>query len=302
MAWEDVAGEVLRRSERELLSDGKAREWELALLARRIPHRIERSAQGWRLLVPPRFEDIAVAELVAYEEENRPLPPPPSFPVVGITLPSLWVLLALVAFYAATGPGAGLLGLDQVDWKELGSANARDILNGQVWRLVTALTLHGDEAHLLGNVFIGGVFFVILCREIGSGMGWFLIVLSGVFGNLLNTVVQGPGHDSLGASTAVFGAVGILGGLRVLRGQKIDPGRVLVPVGAGLALLAMLGMGGGRTDIGAHVFGFLCGLVLGGLAGLRLNTSGLPEPRVALVLALVATLIPVLAWCAALFS
>ena len=302
MAWEDVAGEALRLSGRELLSDGKAREWELALLARRIPHRVERSAQGWRLLVPPRFEEIAVAELVAYEEENRPPPPPPSFPVAGITLPSLWVLLALVAFYAATGVGAGLLGLDQVDWKELGSADARAILHGQVWRLATALTLHGDEAHLLGNVFIGGVFFVVLCREVGSGPGWFLIVLSGVLGNLLNTVVQGPGHDSLGASTAVFGAVGVLGGLRVLRGQKIDPGRVLVPVGAGLALLAMLGMGGGRTDIGAHVFGFLCGLVLGGLAGLRLNTAGLPGPRAALVLAFVAACIPVLAWCAALLS
>jgi membrane associated rhomboid family serine protease len=36
-----------------------------------------------------------------------------------------------------------------------------------------------------------------------------------------------------------------------------------MPIVAGLALLAMLGMGGGRVDLWAHLFGFFVGGVIG---------------------------------------
>jgi membrane associated rhomboid family serine protease len=39
---------------------------------------------------------------------------------------------------------------------------------------------------------------------------------------------------------------------------------------AGVALLAMLGSSGERTDLGAHFFGLLCGLLFGKILGLRL--------------------------------
>ena len=38
---------------------------------------------------------------------------------------------------------------------------------------------------------------------------------------------------------------------------------VLVPLGAGAALLAMLGSSGERTDLGAHIWGLVVGLIMG---------------------------------------
>jgi rhomboid protease GluP len=39
--------------------------------------------------------------------------------------------------------------------------------------------------------------------------------------------------------------------------------RGMLPLAAGVALLADLGTGGERTDLGAHVFGFMVGLAVG---------------------------------------
>ena len=43
---------------------------------------------------------------------------------------------------------------------------------------------------------------------------------------------------------------------------------MLVPFMAGAGLLAMLGSSGVRTDLGAHLFGLISGLVLGIIFGL----------------------------------
>ena len=43
-----------------------------------------------------------------------------------------------------------------------------------------------------------------------------------------------------------------------------------MPLGAGLGLMAMLGVGGIRTDIWAHAYGLLAGSVLGLISALAL--------------------------------
>jgi membrane associated rhomboid family serine protease len=46
--------------------------------------------------------------------------------------------------------------------------------------------------------------------------------------------------------------------------------RALAPLMASAALLAMLGSAGERTDLGAHLFGLLCGLLTGKILSLPL--------------------------------
>ena len=94
---------------------------------------------------------------------------------------------------------------------------------------------------------------------------------------------------AVGASTAVFGAVGLLAGRGVA--QRLRRGelglRIWVPLAAGLALIAMLGTGE-RSDIWAHGFGFLAGSFLGVPASLANLERGGPRLQwAALVLALV---------------
>jgi membrane associated rhomboid family serine protease len=184
--------------------------------------------------------DDAERALEAWERENRPresVAPPP-------------------VEYGPTRAGfvaAGLL-----------LASAERILAGELWRTVTALTLHVDLAHLFANVAACALFVTAVGRALGPGLGGLVVLLSGAFGNLLNALAYGSHHTSVGASTAIFGAVGTLAGLQAIRRRVrgFRGSRVLAPIAAGLALLAMLGTGE-RADLWAHLFGFLAGGLLG---------------------------------------
>ena len=77
--------------------------------------------------------------------------------------------------------------------------------------------------------------------------------------------MRAPDHTAIGASTAVFAALGIVSAFTRQRRwlQRDLRLRRLAPSGAGVLLLAYLGFGGERTDVGAHVAGFAVGLAIG---------------------------------------
>ena len=175
-------------------------------------------------------------------------------------------------------------------------------MEGQWWRLVTALTLHADWQHLLGNLLIGGVFISRLCRDLRSGPAWLLLLAAGALGNLANAWLQNPAHRAVGASTAIFGAVGILAAISMVRYRhNLRPRRRWVlPVAAALGLLAMLGAGGENTDLGAHLFGFLFGLPLGFGVELLVEKRGRPGRAWNAIFALAAVAVATGAWWSAL--
>lgn len=278
--------------------------WALVLEARYLPCRIERCETGWRLLVPAgRFAE-ALRELRLFEDENRNWPPPaPAVrPLVENTLPTLSVLILLATFHNLTRLDIFSFSHNSLDWIELGNAHAAKILDGQWWRLVTALTLHADGLHLISNLAIGGVFIVYLCRELGSGLAWSLLLGSGILGNLANAWLQLPDHRSVGASTIVFGAVGILAAVSLVRYRHHLQRRWLLPVAASLALLALLGTEGKNTDLGAHLFGFVFGIGFGLVGEYLVGRHGRPGRGLNALLALVCVLVVVMAWWAALES
>jgi membrane associated rhomboid family serine protease len=284
----------------------RARSWSLVLEARAIPWREEQRGFGRRLLVPPGRLEEALRELRHYERENQAWPPPlpPPAALVDNRATTLWVLIAVAVFYNLTLHDINLAGHRPVDWSALGNADAGRILAGEWWRLLTALTLHADWQHLLGNLLIGAFFIVRLCRDLRSGPAWLLLLLAGGFGNLANALLQSAEHRSVGASTAIFGAVGILAALSMVRYRhSLRPRRrSILPVAAALGLLAMLGAGGDNTDLGAHLFGFLFGLPLGAAAELIIERHGHPRWPLNLVLATTALTLITTAWACALYS
>jgi membrane associated rhomboid family serine protease len=181
---------------------------------------------------------------------------------------------ALVILYVITGPWA-----EGSNWFSQGAVSGKQILeHGQWYRLVTGLTLHADVVHLVGNVIIGGVLVHFLCRLLGHGLGWFLILASGALGNFINILLHGNTHNSVGFSTAIFGTIGILSGYQAASKRSAALKEILLPLAAGAGLLAFLGTGGARTDLGAHFFGLLTGAVLGALL------IFLPSQRVLIVI------------------
>jgi membrane associated rhomboid family serine protease len=286
------------------LSKRQMRRWSLVLESRHIPWRAERRGFGWQLLVPADRLVMAGRELRQYESENRDWPPPPpqSTPLIDNRTTTLWVLIVVGIFYNITLHQVDLAGHHPVDWKTLGNAHAGKIMTGQWWRLTTALTLHADWQHLLGNLMIGGVFISRLCRDLRSGPAWFLLLAAGMLGNLANAWLQNPAHRAVGASTAIFGTVGLLAAISMVRYRRnLRPRRRwLLPVAAALGLLAMLGAGGENTDLGAHLFGFLFGLPLGFGAEMAIERWGRPGKKTNALLALLTIGIVVSAWWSAL--
>ena len=212
-----------------------------------------------------------------------------------------WMMIAFFAIQMLGSNGAN-------GWTARGVADSRAILQGQWWRALTALTLHADLGHLVANLGVGLIFAGALLRFLGVGWTWLGIVLSGAMGNLLNAWGHRvDGHASIGASTAVFGGLGMLVGLQLQvafrnhRARRDHPRArfrdTLFPIGAGLALLAYLGTGTetGRVDFMAHLFGMLSG----GVLGLFLSWSQLPwrtGAGIQKLLAAVAILLPILGW------
>lgn len=263
-----------------------ADQWALVLHSQGLDCRVEPDGAGWSLLVDSRDAERGEALLEVWDRENRrrerARARPPEY---GPTAAGAAMALALLAFHlVAIAPAYGSR------WHRLGSAASERILDGEWWRTVTALTLHADLAHVLANAAACALFATAVCRHFGPGVGWAAIVAAGALGNAVNAFAHGPGHVSVGASTAVFGALGLLAGERLWTRRRLGlrGTRAWAPLAAALALLAMLGTAGERTDLLAHVFGLGAGLVLGLGAAVALRRPPGEGAQRALLLAALA--------------
>jgi rhomboid protease GluP len=238
----------------------------LVLNARAIDSRIVHDSNAFSLVVSLEDANQALAELTAYELENRGSGTerkkitlvPPNIEIVLI----YWAVLLF--FFAAIRRDAL-----SIPWLEIGSAEAGAIQAGEWWRTVTALFLHVSGVHLLSNLAFGTVFLLLLSQVLGPGITSLAVVAAGAGGNLLTALVRPPFYTSIGASTAIFAAIGLLAALRQNWNRHRIPSslRDWAPLAGGVMLLALLGFSGEQTDILAHVFGFLAGACAGALLG-----------------------------------
>lgn len=243
----------------------QADEWALVLTAAGIPHALRSQLGEWVLHVAADDVARARAALDAYDSEN-PARPAHTAPTAddGWSIAGIILALALLAFYGVTAWHR-----EDVPWMRAGSATAARIAAGELWRAVTALTLHSTPAHVFGNAVCCAIFATALCRALGVGVGMWLMLIAGTGGNIATALLRGAPHSAVGASTAIFGAVGALGALQVVTRARrgVPRRRVWVPLAAAVGLLAMLGTSP-DSDVLAHFFGFILGAVLGGVAAI----------------------------------
>ena len=182
---------------------------------------------------------------------------------------------------------------------QIGSAKAGLIRQGEWWRAVTALTLHSGFLHLIGNLGFGVLFGLFVSQHLGSGLAWFSILMAGTLGNITSAYIQTSTHTAIGASTAVFAALGIQTSYtwrtwhhRAYRGM-----RRWTPIISGVMLLSFLGGPGKRVDVVSHITGFLAGILLGAVFG-SLGDRIILKTRYQIMLGLAAITITALAWLA----
>ena len=171
----------------------------------------------------------------------------------------------------------------------IGSMNAEKILvDKQYYRFVTAIFLHADIEHIVSNMIylvglgqmveqmIGHIRFVVLYLLSGFGASIF---------SLLYSILTGDIYDAVGASGAIFGLIGALFILLVIRdmrrrarrqsgGTDTTPnqnGRVMpsgydsISVGKMVFVVVYMiysGTRAERVDNAAHVGGLVCGLLI----------------------------------------
>lgn len=223
----------------------------------------------FHLSVPNSSATAALAEIQAYQQElpaeaviQEPPVPPAKRDGAGILV--IWSLLLVTTFiFQQSDPSL------TEHWL---SSTSGITQRGEWWRPFTALFLHADIAHLAGNLFGGSLFGLLLVRSVGPWPAIIGTLLGGTLGNLANALLHQPhDHRSIGASTAVFAALGMLsacGFFELLQHRRSLPWRrIIAPVLAGTIILGWMGGGSidGTVDVAAHVAGFCCGLLIGSL-------------------------------------
>lgn len=231
----------------------------LVLESKSIPFELIALEGGWAIQVAPQSVSAAREELARYALERRParVREPALVPFSGAGWGS--AAYALVLLLGAYCTGIQAFG---ADWLTRGSLDARSI---DWWRPITALTLHLDQAHLLGNLLFGAAIGTLAGRAFGPGIAWASILAAGAAANCADMLISPPTHRAVGASTAVFAALGLLVGFAWRHGLALrDRFKYAYgPLFGGLCLLALLGAGDEHVDVLGHALGFLCGVGLG---------------------------------------
>lgn len=304
----DAAAEVFR-SPRRAACDERA----FVLAAVGISSEMAADGAEFLLQVSPGDAPEALLHLQQYELElaRRPIASPPA----PLRLhPNAWVgslIYTCVLLGVAYSASSGLWRLDAFDAGELDAARVQ---GGQWWRVWTALTLHLNGPHLAANTGAGIWFGYLAGRLIGAGNAWLLVVLGAGFANWVEAYFGPATHRAVGASTAVFTALGLLSAYSWKTRFRF-PQRWAArwgPLIAGVILLGWTGTGGGDVsgaerasgegiDIVAHALGFAIGLLLG--ATVAWPPSGRVMDRLPQWLMGLLALAPlVVAWISALNS
>lgn len=237
------------------------------LSAVEIASAIEFDGAHFLLMVEAADGALAQSHLRSYDLESRPAPPTPAPPPLH---PNAWVGCVL---YLVVLVGVGLAisnGWWRLDAFDVGELDAARVQSGQWWRAWTALTLHLDIAHLAANLGAGIWFGYLAARQVGGGNAWFFIVTGAALANLFESQFGPATHRAVGASTAVFTALGLLAA-HSWRTRLHYPQRWALrwaPLVAGAVLLGWFGSSGEGTDIVAHALGFVFGCLLGAWAAM----------------------------------
>ena len=197
-----------------------------------------------------------------------PIEPAPEQPIVP---KSTWqprvtqvILVITIVIYLLQMATQYLLG---ADYPEALGVKVNDlIVQGQLWRLLTPMLLHGSPLHIAFNMYALYAIGPGLERYYGRARYLALYILAGFTGNVLSFLIS-P-QNSLGASTAIFGLLGAEGIFlyqnRQIFGKAAQ--RALSNVIMIAAVNLLLGLSPGIDNWG-HIGGLIGGALFAWLAG-----------------------------------
>ncbi|MGC8765448.1 MAG: rhomboid family intramembrane serine protease [Brevinematia bacterium] len=269
----------------------------LLLYAMNIPFEVKNDNGNRLIIISESRRKEALYQIYCYRKEN-------STDVRGVEpevetmdyLSYYSIILVFFCFYIFQMIEINFFG--EVSIIKLGALSVKGFRNGEWYRVITALTLHSDFLHILSNAFFGGIFAYFVLKKAGSGIGWLLILISGISGNLLSVFLQDESYVSIGSSTACFGALGILTAEKIVNINKaslILKNSIFLPFASSLAFLGLFGTSAG-SDITGHFSGYISGLAIGFIYNLLSKKIKSKEKFFNILSGLAAIFIIIVSW------
>lgn len=155
---------------------------------------------------------------------------------------------------------------------DTGAIYAPGIRNGEVYRLLSAIFLHINFLHIFGNVLVTFLFLSRVEYTLGPLRAFIIYILSGIGANIFSVAIQSEGVKA-GASTALYGIIGVIIGYIILNWNGLDLMGPVIKCQVYCSAIMIIvfififtpSNGGGDVDYYGHFGGFLSGLWLTGL-------------------------------------
>jgi rhomboid protease GluP len=244
----------------------QAMDWSLVLASQGIEATIERSAQRerWLLLIPPQDLERARDSIRLYRAENRGWSWRQELPGADLELHwgAIMFCVALVMLHSLTVYQLPIIA-------DRGMMDNMAVRAGQWWRLITAVFLHADLAHLTSNIVFGVIVLGLAMGRFGAGFGLLATLLAGAAGNLCGQFLYSGIHHGLGASGMMMGALGMIA-VHSISLWKTNPRAaryIISGLAGGMFMFMMFGVDP-QSDLIAHTGGFITGVVLGAILAL----------------------------------
>lgn len=163
------------------------------------------------------------------------------------------------------------------------------VAEGEWWRLFTASFIHIGFFHILFNMYFFYSLGPVFERLFGSMNFLIIYLIAGIFGNLLSFAFGSPYTVSAGASTSLYGMLGLaIGLMATYRDDEIirSFGASFISVVVINVIYSLLAPGVG---IYGHLGGFVAGFLLAGIFPIIGREIASPKRLVSLVILLVAS-------------
>jgi len=146
----------------------------------------------------------------------------------------------------------------------LGVNNRTDVLNGELWRLLTSTFLHFSLLHLLGNMIVLVYIGSLIESKLGKWNYLLMYLFTGIIASTAS-IIWNSAEISAGASGAIFGLFGILLALLSTDFYERSARKALLISTAIFVTYSIIPVGEG-IDHAAHFGGLIAGYLFGWMA------------------------------------
>ncbi len=191
-----------------------------------------------------------------------PTESPITYIIVGLNFLLFVVSLLATMRLSQESGGQGLNlfgGINGLVLDRLGASRPLVLINGEWWRLVMAIFLHGGILHIAMNTWVLMDIGPQVEEVYGSARYLFLYIATGIAGFLASAIT---GHFSVGASGALMGLIGLMLAITTRRGgayMQMIRGQLIRWV----VYILVLGFVVSGIDNAAHLGGLAAGFLLG---------------------------------------